>query len=71
MADSPDMDIIAWRNVAVTLPKAVAIVLLNPYLIPWVRARIMLGPGIMDATKTVIQKKSQNSKDIRFTPYCF
>jgi len=53
-APSPAMEMVAWIMLAQVLPRAVAMAFLGPYLTPWVRARIMLGPGIMDATKTVV-----------------
>lgn len=54
-APNPAMEILAWITLALVLPRAVAMVFFAPNRTPWVRARIMLGPGMMDATKIVVR----------------
>jgi len=50
----PAIAIVACNMDATVFPSAVIIDIFVPCLIPWASASSMLGPGIMEATKTVI-----------------
>ena len=55
IAPKPAIETAACKNVTDRFPSADAIVLFAPCFIPWVKAKSILGPGIIVATKIVIE----------------
>jgi hypothetical protein len=64
IAPKPAIETAACKNVIDRLPNADAIVLFAPYFMPWVKANSILGPGIIEAIKIVIEYTRKNFKDI-------
>lgn len=69
IAPKPAIETAACKNVIDKFPTADAIVLFAPYFIPWVKANSILGPGIIVATKIVIEYTINDSKDIIISIY--
>lgn len=63
------METRACTRVALTFPMADAMLFFAPCCIPWVRASNILGPGIMEAIKTVAVKINMNCIDMAAFSY--